>query len=112
MIWSALIIEKPGSCAITALPPAADEVLDEPDPAAVVEPVVSVVLPAVPESAVVDDEPAVEPEVPASAVVDDDDVSDEPVVLPAASAVVEEEPEPVVVFIALEAPDAACRPPR
>ena len=121
MIWSALIIAKPGSCAMTApdapLLPAAEvvDVSDEPElPAAVVEPVVSDELPEV---------PVVEPEEPASAVVEPEPalpvvlVSDEPEP-DDASAEVEDEPdpvvapEPVVEFIALELDCAALRPLR
>lgn len=133
MIWSALIAEKPGSCAITVLfmplllPD--EDVSDALLLGAVVEPVVSVV-PAVepdepeePASAVVEDEPAPvvseaplvepdEPEDPASAVVDDEpapEVSDAPLLEEPedpASADVEDEPEPVVEFIAV-LPEAA-----
>lgn len=124
-IWSALIIENPGIWAISA-PEAALPEDDVPDdvpllPAAVVEPVVSLVPdePEVPASAVVDEEPdELEPEVPASAVVEPE--PDDPVVLPddPASAEVPEEPEPVVApepvveFMALELPEAALRPLR
>lgn len=93
-----MIIEKPGSCAITA--PPADAEPDVPElPAAVVEPVVSLL----PEEPVAPDEPA-------SAVVEPE-VSDEPVVdeEPEPDA---EEPEPVVEFIAVELLEAALRPPR
>lgn len=138
MIWSALIAEKPGSCAITMLLPAlplpADEVSDEPlvlPPAAVVEPVMSLALPEEPEdpdepaSAVVEDEPLPEvsdepvvaepedPDEPASAVVEDEPVAAEPEEPEEpASAVVDDEPEPVVEFMALLLPEAALRPLR
>lgn len=135
MIWSALIAEKPGSCAMTVLfmplllPD--EDVSEELLLGAVVEPVVSVLLPEEPDepeepaSAVVEDEPAPvvsdepvvepdepEPEEPASAVVDDEpepEEPDEPVVdepEEPASALVDEEPEPMVEFIAV-LPEAA-----
>jgi len=139
MIRSALIAEKPGSCAMTVLfmplllPD--EDVSEELLLGAVVEPVVSVLLPEEPDepeepaSAVVEDEPAPvvsdepvvepdepEPEEPASAEVEDElapVVSDEPVVEPdepepaePASALVDDEPEPVVEFIAV-LPEAA-----
>jgi len=107
MIRSALIAEKPGSCAMTVLfmplllPD--EDVSEELLLGAVVEPVVSLLLPE-------------EPEEPASAEVEDEPapvVLDEPVVEPdepepaePASALVDDEPEPVVEFIAV-LPEAA-----
>jgi hypothetical protein len=124
MIWSMLMVLKPGSCAITAEEAPLEPVVPLALPADEVDPVTSLLEP----EELVEPE---EPELPASAVVEEEpevsalpdeapDVSDEPEVEPEepASAVVELEPEavpdaPLVpVAEAVDMPDAAWKPLR